>query len=59
MSSNNIYTDGTYTKPVTDEEPLDSFKRSVKKYLRNISFSIHKDISAKLWGGYSMMILAK
>jgi len=51
--------DWIYTKPVTDEEPSDSFKRSVKKYLRNISFSIHKDISAKLWGGYSMMILAK
>ena len=51
--------DWTYTKPVIDVDPPDSFKRRIKKILRNISFSINKDLSAKLWGGYSMMILAK
>ncbi|MDB5198704.1 MAG: Methyltransferase type 12 [Chitinophagaceae bacterium] len=51
--------DWVYTKPVIDEDPPDSFRRNVKKILRNFSFSINKDISAKLWGGYSMMILAK
>jgi len=48
-----------YTKPIIDVYPPDTFKRRIKKILRNISFSINKDLSAKLWGGYSMMILAK
>lgn len=51
--------DWVYTKPVVDVKPPDSFKRFVKKILRNISFAINKDWSAKKWGGYSMMILAK
>lgn len=51
--------DWVYTKPVVDTRPSDSFKREVKKILRNFSFSLRKDLSAKLWGGYSMMILAK
>jgi SAM-dependent methyltransferase len=51
--------DWVYTKPVVDVEPADSFKRSVKKILRNISFAVNKDWSAKKWGGYSMMVLAK
>ncbi len=51
--------DWVYTKPVVDIEPADSFKRFVKKILRNISFAVNKDWSAKKWGGYSMMILAK
>lgn len=51
--------DWVYTKPVVDIAPADSFKRFVKKILRNISFAINKDWSAKKWGGYSMMILAK
>lgn len=51
--------DWAYTKPVVDTRPADSFKRSVKKTLRNLSFAINKDWSAKKWGGYSMMILAK
>ena len=51
--------DWVYTKPVVDINPPDSFKRRVKKILRNISFKINKDLSAKLWGSYSMMILAK
>ncbi len=51
--------DWVYTKPVVDTRPADSFKRFVKKALRNMSFAINKDWSAKKWGGYSMMILAK
>lgn len=51
--------DWVYTKPVVDVEPADSVKRFVKKILRNVSFAINKDWSAKKWGGYSMMILAK
>ena len=51
--------DWVYTKPVVDVQPADSVKRLVKKILRNISFAINKDWSAKKWGGYSMMILAK
>ena len=51
--------DWEYTKPVVDIKSADSVKRFVKKILRNISFAINKDWSVKLWGGYSMMILAK
>jgi len=51
--------DWMYTKPVVDINPPDSLKRRVKKILRNFSFSVNKDLSAKLWGNYSMMILAK
>ena len=51
--------DWIYTKPVVDIMPADSLKRCVKKILRNISFALNKDWSAKKWGGYSMMILAK
>ena len=51
--------DWLYTKPVTDKEPSPGFKRYIKKILRNLSFSLNKDMSAKLWGSYSMMILAK
>nr|MDQ6905143.1 class I SAM-dependent methyltransferase [Bacteroidota bacterium] len=51
--------DWFYTKPVTDIKPEKGFRRGIKRNLRNISFSINKDISSKLWGGYSMMILAQ
>ena len=51
--------DWMYTKPVIDVYPPASFKRRIKKILRNLSFFMNKDLSAKLWGGYSMMILAK
>jgi SAM-dependent methyltransferase len=51
--------DWVYTRPVVDVNRPDSFKRFVKKLLRNTSFAINKDWSAKRWGGYSMMILAK
>src|SRR5579871_5257688 len=48
--------DFEYTKPVVDVNPADSFKRAVKKILRNCSFGMNKKLSAKLWGGYSLMI---
>jgi hypothetical protein len=51
--------DWMYTKPMLDLKPPGTFKRRIKKILRNASFSINKDLSAKLWGSYSMMILAK
>jgi SAM-dependent methyltransferase len=51
--------DWEYTKPIVDTDPPGSFKRRIKKVLRNFSFSVSKDLSAKLWGNYSMMILAK
>ena len=51
--------DWQYTRPVTDVRHADSFKRWVKKTLRNISFAVDKDWSAKKWGGYSIMLLAK
>ena len=52
-------TDWVYTKPIVDTLLPDSFKRQVKKILRNISFSLNKEWSVKKWGGYSIMVLAK
>jgi SAM-dependent methyltransferase len=51
--------DWFYTKPITDIKPEKGFKRGMKRRFRNLSFSLNQDISAKLWGSYSMMILAK
>jgi SAM-dependent methyltransferase len=51
--------DWNYTKPITDCNKASTFKRWAKKILRNISFSISKTASDKLWGGYSMLILAR
>lgn len=51
--------DWVYTKPLIDLEPATSLKAGIKKILRNISFAVNKNLSAKLWGGYSMMILSK
>ena len=51
--------DWVYTKPVVDVERAKSVKRFIKKSLRNFSFAINRDWTAKKWGGYSMMILAK
>ncbi len=48
-----------YTKPRIDIDKPDSFKRAVKKTLRNASFSMGKNSSVKLWGGYSVLILAE
>ncbi len=51
--------DWVYTKPALDTERPKTVKSWVKKKLRNFSFALNPDLSAKLWGGYSMMILAK
>lgn len=51
--------DWMYTRPVVDVEPARSLKRAVKKVLRNISFALNKNWSVKMWGGYSIMVLAK
>jgi len=51
--------DWIYSKPLLDLVPQQSVKGKIKKGLRNLSYSISKDKSAKLWGVYSMMILAK
>jgi hypothetical protein len=48
-----------YTKPRIDIDKPDGFKRAVKKTLRNASFSISKEKSVKLWGGYSVLLLAE
>lgn len=51
--------DFVYTMPEIDVDPPRSFKQFVKKQLRRFSFFINKELSIKLWGGYSMMILLK
>lgn len=50
--------DWLYTFPEVDREKPRSIKAAVKKVLRKFSFFLSKDLSAKIWGGYSMMILA-
>lgn len=51
--------DAFFTKPIIDEEPAKGFKATTKKILRNFSFQVSPHLSAKLWGGYSLMIWAK
>ena len=51
--------DWFYTKAEIDLEKPKSLKSFLKKYLRRFSYAINKDLSAHLWGGYSMMIYAK
>ncbi len=51
--------DFVYTKPLIDLQKPASFKNAVKKFLRNISFSLNQDLSVKLWGGYSLLIIAE
>ena len=51
--------DWHYTKPSIDISPAVSLKQRVKKMLRALSYSISKKWSVKLWGGYSLIILAK
>lgn len=48
-----------YTKPDVDLVKPRSFRQSIKKILRKLSYSINKKLSVKLWGGYSALILAK
>lgn len=51
--------DWTYTGSETDRGMDRSWKGQLKKTLRRWSFALGKDLSARLWGGYSMMILAR
>lgn len=51
--------DWHFTKPVIDREKPASLKPLLKKSLRNISFKMNQSLSAKLYGGYSMLILAE
>ncbi len=51
--------DFIYTKPDLDVKPPKTFKSFTKKYLRKVSFFLNKELSIKLWGGYSMMVLLK
>jgi len=51
--------DWHYTKPMLDILHPASLKERLKKWLRNISFSISPGKSAKYWGAYSIMVLAK
>lgn len=47
-----------YTKPEVDLVKPRSFRQWIKKLLRRISYGMNKKLSVKLWGNYSMMILA-
>ena len=51
--------DWHFTKPTIDLEKNHSLKPLLKKSLRNFSFKMNESVSAKLFGGYSMMILAE
>lgn len=51
--------DWHYTKPLIDINKPSTFRIKIKKFLRNMSFAINKPLSAKLWGSYSMLILAR
>ena len=51
--------DWFYTKAEVDLESPRNLKAFIKKQLRKFSFAINKNLSAHLWGGYSMMIYAK
>lgn len=51
--------DYIYTQPDLDVKPTKTVKAFTKKYLRKLSFSLNKELSIKLWGGYSMMVLLK
>lgn len=51
--------DWFYTKPMLDIRPQHSIKNKIKKTIRNALFKINPEICAKLFGGYSVMILAK
>ncbi|HSB93685.1 MAG TPA: class I SAM-dependent methyltransferase [Flavitalea sp.] len=49
--------DWFYTKPLADTSPSPTIFRWFKKQLRKLSFALRPNLSADLWGGYSMMIL--
>lgn len=51
--------DWHFTKPVIDFKKVSTIKANIKKILRNVSYRISPSLSSKLWGGYSMLILAR
>jgi len=51
--------DWHYTKPRIDLDKAEGAKANIKKVLRNFSYRVAPEWSVKLWGGYSMMILAE
>lgn len=51
--------DWHYTKPLIDFKPPGSVKQAIKKILRAVSYSISEKWSVRLWGGYSLLILAE
>jgi SAM-dependent methyltransferase len=51
--------DWHYTKPFSDTQSGGNMKRRLKRSLRNLSWKLSQNKSAKLWGDYSMLILAK
>ena len=51
--------DWHYTKPDYDFKPVKGLKLSIKKILRNITFSISEKWADRIWGNYSLMILAQ
>lgn len=50
--------DWHYTKPRIDIDKPEGLKAAVKKVLRNTSYTMFPNKSVKLWGGYSVLILA-
>ncbi|MEO6916436.1 MAG: class I SAM-dependent methyltransferase [Chitinophagaceae bacterium] len=54
-----VIRDWRFTKPVSDVTNRPTVMRSIKKFLRNISFRLNPDLSSKLWGDYSVLIFAE
>ena len=48
--------DFEYTFSETDRNQVHTLKGYFKKYARRFSFSLAKELSVKLWGGYSLML---
>jgi cyclopropane fatty-acyl-phospholipid synthase-like methyltransferase len=51
--------DWQYTKHHIDLEKPENLKQAIKKILRAFSFAIAPKWSVKMWGGYSLLILAE
>jgi cyclopropane fatty-acyl-phospholipid synthase-like methyltransferase len=51
--------DWHYTKPDYDYTPVKGLKLNIKKILRNITFYISEKWADRIWGNYSVMILAQ
>jgi SAM-dependent methyltransferase len=51
--------DWHYTKPRIDIDRPKGIKAAVKKMLRNACYALGPDRAVKLWGGYSVLVLAQ